>query len=861
MYSGDQTYSDLEPPWTPVVQSDWSGGKGAKNFDRDSTKYHDGYGVNTIRDGEVILGPKATSTLNDTTPMSNTESATVNLGAGGINYFALKFTASATITVATVTVKASIAGDLSIAIIGVSGSAPDTAPGSISFSDVKSSIIQTLETYTFTLATPKALTSGTSYFLVFNWVPLGMTQFIYGGSTTSDDYFPYSVVEGWVQSADKAIPYFVMETATSLVGARYRYFEYKGALYAVSQPDNGTGSKLYLNGDQGVIKAGSSVTSVVTDSGVATWGANDTNCVGSILKIVSGTGASQPQNWSYITANTATNTLETTFTVSPAFSVAPAANDIYVIVASNEWTEIAGFDASYKSATSGIVPTVTDVLSVNGAIYFAMGDNAVITRVYAYNNSGAWTYNYSDFGTYTAGSVTEDATNGKFSFLSYYSDQSGTYVLGATRGYPPKINRAPAIDYSGVAGSLEAPLVWGTSLNVGNTYERITGVEIYGEYGNPYIFKEASAWQIIDWKGYLINISEMGRTADDRNGVAHCVAGVYLYFSWHDTVERFYNGLLDGVGPERAEVAIPTGNRAGNFSSLVSYPGIIIGTVDAGKDGVSTVLAYNGKGWCELYRATTGKRIQTSYIQSIPGIAVDRLWLSVGETIIWMPISIDPYNHPSDGYNPYLFNTSGDIITAWYYLGLQAVDKLFNSIRVVAECMVALGTSTEDIEVSYMTDNDDTDGTDWTSITTHVTQFSQELDLAATPSVSGKRIRFKFTLKSHDGANTPRMLATVLEAIVRLPVKYSTTLTFLLEDDQRDLRGNLDNYQSHNDRITALETMMNQATPITVTSISTQLNGRTAFVDSINVSPTSIPVKTHTGDRECYIGRMVLIEA
>lgn len=223
-------------------------------------------------------------------------------------------------------------------------------------------------------------------------------------------------------------------------------------------------------------------------------------------------------------------------------------------------------------------------------------------------------------------------------------------------------------------------------------------------------------------------------------------------------------------------------------------------------------------------------------------------------------MSIDPFNHPKDGTytaNSYNFCTSGELITAWIYLGLHAVDKLFNSIRLVTECGIAMGTTTEDVEVSYMKDDD----TSWTAIATHFTTFSQEQDLVSgTPTVAGKRIRFKFNLKSHDGAYTPRILASVLEAMVRLPVKYATTLTFLIEDDALDMQGFPDEYTSHSTKLTALESMMNQAAPVTVTSIVTQLNGRTAFVDSINVSPMKVHIKTATGDREAYVGRMSLIE-
>ena len=57
-----------------------------------------------------------------------------------------------------------------------------------------------------------------------------------------------------------------------------------------------------------------------------------------------------------------------------------------------------------------------------------------------------------------------------------------------------------------------------SAINVGNLWERITGLEVYGDYGNLHVLKEGSVWQIIDKKPYRIDIREMGNTMDYRNG-------------------------------------------------------------------------------------------------------------------------------------------------------------------------------------------------------------------------------------------------------------------------------------------------------------------------------------------------------
>ena len=53
--SGNQKYSDFEPPWSPVAQDDWSGGRGKLDFDEDITRYYDNWRSNTMF-GRIFLG-------------------------------------------------------------------------------------------------------------------------------------------------------------------------------------------------------------------------------------------------------------------------------------------------------------------------------------------------------------------------------------------------------------------------------------------------------------------------------------------------------------------------------------------------------------------------------------------------------------------------------------------------------------------------------------------------------------------------------------------------------------------------------------------------------------------------------------
>lgn len=845
--TGAQKYADLSGNWKYVEQKDWSGGKGSKDFDKALDMYYDSYQIDTRRPGEVILGPKPTRiALGSLVEMTNTPGTGYGVEVANYDgtpvsgsseqYHAHKFTASETINVSDITVTLkrtyNILGSLNVGIGTISGG----DPSSITYSNNSVSLINVSESgqaFLFTFSSPIALTSGTDYFLVFRTTNITFTEYFNGtitalNSTTVGSSHKYKVDSGaWVADTYPYVPYFYMSNA-AVKRNRAHMFEYKGAMYYVMQNDDGTSSKLYLNGDHGFVESGAT-TSEITITGVATWAENE--AIGCILKIIKGTGSNQVQIDRMITGNSATSSSETTFTFDDAFDVAPAALDVVAIVASDKFTEITEFDTLYNVV-------VTDVLSVNGVVYFACGDSTVIKRMVAIP-SGIWAYSFSEDSG-------QDPETGAFTFLEY----SAGKIWGAKGGYPATVAYATAVDYTGFIGT-ETVLSFSSPMAVGDQYERITGLERYGEIwtGLLMVLKEGSWHRYREGQWEELDIREMGNAKDRRNGLAHCVHGTYLYASWHNSVVRYYNGLLDSVGPDKAEVAIPTESRHGHFSALFGVPGYVIGSIDAGINGVSSVVAYNERGWCELYRGTLGARIQNVYVQSIPGNAVDRLWIAEGATLIWLPLSIDPFNHPADTYNGYRFCTEGTLITAWYYVDLVEISKLFYAVRFITE-----GTGTDEkIILAYRLDDDET----WTDVSGEIDSFSEELKLATTPSVVGKRIQFKLTLTSADGMATPRLLGMVMECMPRIPVKHYEDITFRVADNDKDLLGKADSYTTYTDKINALDAMEQSAAPVLVTSVATAIHDHYAWVEGVTLSPDKITVAT---GEEVYIGRARLVE-
>lgn len=870
MYSGQQQYSDLEPPWTPIAQDDWSGGRGSKNFDKDATMYYTGERVNTMRPGEIILGPKSTE-LTITTPYSNTISPSnfVTLvqpsSSTSRTYIAIRFTSTSTLTVNSITISLKKSpnapgsynptGTLYVGLAAVSTNNPNTSTWKWSSNSISLADLSTTSTeYTFTLSSTFSL-SAADYFFMFDI----SSRDVYTNSSIqvqestmtegTSKIATYDASPVWTTWEDKnGVPYFTMYGADK--DTRFIFFEYKGGMYAVTSNDDLTTSKLYLLGDVGVVKASPAptTTTFTSDYNYTSWSADE--AIDAIIVFITGTGSRLIKNWTKITDNGATSSNETSFTFE-ALGVAPASGDYFVIINTDKFTEITTFATAYANCN------VTDVLDLNGCVYFAFGDATVMGRMHLHSSGGtSLVYSFSGYTTNVSAETTADGA--KVTYLAIMSDQTDTYIVGAKSGYPAKIYYTPVVDNTGFTGEDEVLLGTWTAQSIGNTYSRITGLDTGGEYGFLVVFKEDYIYRVENKVVIKVDVREMGATKDWRNGRAHCGHGKYMYFSHHNTVMRWIEGAIDRIGPDKAEVAYPDPLRAGYFSSLVGYYGAVYGSICVeSATGISTVNGYNGQGWCELYAASAGRRIRQLYIQSIPGNTVDRLWVSVGPNIVWLPMSVDPYNHPDGSY---IFTSQGTLISPWYYWGLQGVDKLFNSLKLLVENASATAG------YPYVTAEFRIDEGDWQSISTSYTTFDTENLLSSTYDQTGIRIQFALTLYSNTtsidsgeiGAESPRVIVQFMESGVKIDPKYMTEIMVRLIDDDTQLDNAPDAVRLAKTKLDNLKVMQASPRPVLISSTIDILDGKYAYVD--NVAPVPNEVAVYEGIQNRYICTLSLLE-
>jgi hypothetical protein len=388
----------------------------------------------------------------------------------------------------------------------------------------------------------------------------------------------------------------------------------------------------------------------------------------------------------------------------------------------------------------------------------------------------------------------------------------------------------------------------------GNTNARIVNILGYGQPEIPYILKEDGFGSIYNNIYQEMPIGEMATVRSEDNGQAAMQYGVYLYFNIAGgMLERYYDQRLDDIGPNRDE-GLPL-NRQGEIKKIIPYPGRYYAAVDAGFNGFSSVLCNNMLGWHEIYRSNVmGARINDIYIQSIPGNQfVDRLWVSEATSVVALPISISPlqqYKYPYYGYRD--VDKSGYIETSWIDFNLKDVEKYFHSVTVFSDYSGDVKTGNEyEINVWFRVDGD----TSWSYAgrakaselidgKRHVGVKEIELryysPIRETPhNVSGKKIKFKVALTPMaDEYETPRLKALLINAVLRMPIKRSWNVTFMLEP-MKDLQDRplTDTPALLYNQLYTWANSKTHATPLLMRTNDAVTDNKYVFIDPASISP------------------------
>ncbi len=412
--------------------------------------------------------------------------------------------------------------------------------------------------------------------------------------------------------------------------------------------------------------------------------------------------------------------------------------------------------------------------------------------------------------------------------------------VGANSIYLQGIDRAAML----VADALDTASLHG---------ERLQGLEVYGgsvdePRENPWVFSAKSLIEIQTQNedvAIALPLREMEELAHFQTGEGSTVNGVYLYFNLGEKIQRYYNRQLDDIGPDR-DAGMPVW-RNGVPVSMASYPGHVVTCLDGGEGGYSCILMGSGSNdWHEVYRAPrSGLRIRNIGIQSVPGSTVQRLFFSMGNDILWVPLSLNP-----EQAQDYRFAHEATLHIGRIIADAQDVEKFWNSIKLLTKNL----SSTVTVAVDYQVDSD---GVWHEAVNVFDTSPSQEEKFSADYTAAGKWVELRIRAMTESNIISPVLLAIVIDDLKRYVTKWYYPITFRITDDDTDLNGDPDPVPNGQDKIDLLDKWTKAPTPV---RMDTWTSGHEDSYVYPEATPVKVLAKIQEEGREIRICQVDLLE-
>jgi len=220
---------------------------------------------------------------------------------------------------------------------------------------------------------------------------------------------------------------------------------------------------------------------------------------------------------------------------------------------------------------------------------------------------------------------------------------------------------------------------WSDAIAVGAGDYEITAMEWYRD--QLMVATAVRLWGVTADLAYpLLDWSTQEDADNGREMVAWSRTGC-LYIPLRFGLYRWNGDTMVSVGPEQG-TGLPA-ERAGKIAAMVGTGNWLFAGIDAGADGRSSVLAYNGMGgWHELQRAErVGDRIKALGFEVLS--SPNRLWFGAGNETRYL--MLPDYSDNPWQWSGYEFNAGGEIEFSWMGGELLEVVKDLHEVVVRGE--------------------------------------------------------------------------------------------------------------------------------------------------------------------------------
>lgn len=687
-------------------QTEWNGGRGRQFFKNDPNGYYDAHHAWCLQAGYLFAVPqirhaKGLRSEDTFMPGDGTDSTVWKslFDGGTARYASVSFAASATYSAAYIRLivrRVGTPGSLTVELNANSGGSPGTVLKTVTLaaSGLESNSVVTLShRYKFTFSATESLTAATTYHIKAygastddvnnHWEVLADGGTSGGKTSTNNSSWSAS---GW------SMYYRVCDTD---VARRLKSFYMDGAWYVISINDDGTASKLYINGDRVAVTSATSTSFTATGAG---WTASRWSAGGAWAYVSSGKGVGQTR---LITANTTD-----TCTVG-TWAITPDTTSRITIIHTQWWKLITTTGTALGSA-------VNTPYAVQSMAFIPMGKDAYVQRLTSAHVVGNETGIYSD--------EFELINNARV--LSLWSAVYSTSKLQLF-SIPDTMEAVTLI------GKLTA------TKNIGVNDYWINRIVAHDK--KLYVMKE-NLMYAVDGD----NIEEKSISIKDMpsrlNGTAAVSQQSYLYWSWASSMERMIqNNASDVMNFKPNYSGLPSDRKAvpSSASNLLTW---VMVAMDGGTSYYSSVLLWNDMGWMELIRGfEVGARIRDSFVMT----SIEqrpRIWTCMDGDLVFQDMPLNENNPLQD--SAFRYEHEFSLVTGAIDGNDPSMKKAISKIQFLCHNSMEYGI----IGVDYQTDAD-VWTEKWTPLSDTITMTQQEILINM-----GKLDKVAYRIRAHTNA-------------------------------------------------------------------------------------------------------------